>query len=47
MKKEPGMVVPLTSALWRQRQPDLCDLEAGVVYIAGFRIDRAMKRDPV
>ena len=42
------MVQPLIPALGRQRQADLCELEASLVYRANSRIARAItQRNPV
>jgi hypothetical protein len=39
--------VPLTSALRRQRQTDLCEFQASVVYTVSFRPTRVVHRDPL
>ena len=38
---------PLIPALRRQRQIDLCEFQASLVYIVGFSTFRDMLRDPV
>jgi hypothetical protein len=38
---------PLIPVLQRQRQADLCELEASLVYISSSRLARATQRDPV
>jgi hypothetical protein len=41
-------LTPLIPALAGQRQADLCELEASLVYISSSRITRAtQQRDPV
>ena len=39
--------IPLIPALMRQRQVDLCEIEAGLVYKVSFRTARATQRNPV
>ena len=37
--------VPLISAFGKQRQADLCEFEANLVYTASFRTARATQRN--
>lgn len=37
----------LTPALWKQRQTDLCKIEANMAYIVSSRLARVTQRDPV
>ena len=39
--------MPLVPALWRQRQADLCEFEASLVYRVGSRIARATQKSCV
>jgi len=39
--------MPLSLALGRWRQVDLCEFEVSLVYKASFRITRATQRNPV
>ena len=38
---------PLILILWRQRQADLCEFKASLVYRASSRTARATQRNPV
>jgi hypothetical protein len=48
MNKEAGRwwCIPLTPALERQRQVDLCEFEASLVYRVSSRTARATQRNP-
>ena len=39
--------MPLIPALRKQRQADLSEFEASLVYIASFKTARAIQRNPV
>ena len=39
--------MPLIPGLWRQRQAELCELGASLVYRVSFRTARTTQRNPV
>ena len=39
--------MPLISVLWRQRQEDLYEFKASLIYIRSFSPAKATQRDPV
>lgn len=39
--------MPLASALGEQRQEELCEFEASLVYVGSFRPVRATQRNPI
>ena len=47
MKTGPDFVAHVIPAFRRQRQADLCEFKANLVYIENFRTVRATQNDPV